>query len=616
MENRGLQDYKTKLGNLSINEQAMRNLYLRKLMLGEIQGPLTGFASIDRPWLKFYSEEALTESIPECTIYELIYEKNKEHLDNNAIQYFNKFITYGELFENIEKVAKALKSNGIKEGDVVNVSLPNIPESVYIFYALSKIGAIANMIDPRASSDDIKHYVNEVGSNFMIMFEDAIGKVYNILDQTTIKKIVKVSATNSLINDGSLEREKLLSDVEICNFNSFIEDGKTYFGSTKEDYVPNRAVVIEHTGGTTGTPKGVLLSNDAINMIAHHFMVSGLKFGRDQKWLNIMPPFIAYGVGNGLHLPLAVGMCVVAVPKFEPDKIDELIALYDPNNFAGVPIHYESIINSKKLETADFSKWVLPGVGGDTMDIDLEKQANQFLRNHGSKTNVIKGYGLTEVCAAACVTFGEANEIGSVGIPFVHNNISVFELPMDDRNVFVEKELGYNEMGEICISSPSLMLEYYKNSKETQAVLKRHSDGKLWMHTGDVGYITDDGLIYIDGRTKRVIIRYDGFKIYPFGIEKLISSLPEVAFCKTVATPDVDHIQGNLPQANIILKPEYKGREEEVLQKIINVCNNGLAEYAIPADYQFVDEFPRTPIGKVDYVAMEERNKERVKRRV
>ena len=562
MKKEDLINYKEKLSKLSEEEKKLRDLELRKIALGEIQGPITGYPSIDKPWLKYYSEDAILKDTPKCTIYEMIYNNNKSHLDNNAIQYFDKYISYGELFERIEETAKALKANGIQEGDIINVSLPNIPESSFIIYALSKIGAIANMIDPRSSANDFKHYINEVDSKYLFVLDDIMPKIDSIIKETPIKKIVSISAINSLKSfDPTLENK---DDVVVCNYNSFINEGKEYNDETQLEYVPDRAVVIEHTGGTTGTPKGVLLSNDAINMIAHHFMISGLKFDRDQKWLNIMPPFIAYGVSNGLHLPLSVGMCVVAVPKFEPDKIDELIYNYQPNNFTGVPIHYESIIKSKKLDNIDFSNWVLPGVGGDTMDVQLEQDANEFLKKHNSPTNVVKGYGLTEVCAAACVTFGEANELGSVGIPFVKNNISVFDT--DSENNY--KELGFNERGEICISSPSVMKEYFNNEKETANVLKKHADGRIWMHTGDVGYLNENGLIYIDGRTKRVIIRYDGFKIYPFGIEKKILSIPEVAFCKVIATPDMNHIQGNLPQANIILKPEYEGQEEKIFQKI------------------------------------------------
>lgn len=610
---------KEKLSLLSEEEKKKRDLYLRDVSLGKIEGTITGYPSIDKPWLKYYSEEAITRKKPTTTVFRMIYDSNKDYLNNNALQYFNKFITYGELFQNIEKVAKSLRANDISTGDIISVCLPSIPESVYIFYAVSKIGAIANMIDPRASAKDIKHYVNEVNSTLVITLEDIISKFNEIVSDTTIQKIVKVSATNSLTNDDSVEKEENAfsninnSSVELVNFNSFVEDGQKFEGNTEVEYSKDRAVVIEHTGGTTGTPKGVLLTNDALNMVAHNFLISDLKFDRTQKWLNIMPPFIAYGVGNGLHLPLIIGMCVIEVPKFEPNKIDELIAMYHPNNFTGVPIHYESIINSDKLDSEDFSKWILPGVGGDTMDSKLEEKANEFLKSHGSKTKVIKGYGLTEVCAAACVTFGEANEIGSVGIPFVHNNISIFEPSLNDENIdesnnYIGNELSYNETGEICIFSPSLMLGYYNNETETNIALHRHSDNKIWLHTGDIGYMTENGLLYIKGRSKRVIIRHDGFKVFPFAAENLISTINEVAFCKVIATPDINHIQGYLPQAVIILKDEFKNDQDNLKIKIQKECEQHLAEYAIPTDYKFVDEFPRTAVGKVDYVAMENEN--------
>ena len=249
---------------LNMDEQIKRNLYLRDLALGKIEGPPAGYASIDKPWLKYYDEEALLKELPKGTVYDVIYENNKDYLENNAILYFNRFITYRELFDNIEKVAKALKANGVREGDIVNVSLPNIPESVYVFYAISKIGAIANMIDPRSSERDIKHYINEVNSSMLIVVDDpsVTAKIYNILKDTTLEKVIKVSPVNSLSMEANREESFLMSDVEICNYTKFINEGISCFKNTKVDYVKNRAVVIEHTGGTTGLPKGVLLSNE------------------------------------------------------------------------------------------------------------------------------------------------------------------------------------------------------------------------------------------------------------------------------------------------------------------------------------------------------------------
>ena len=241
------------------------------------------------------------------------------------------------------------------------------------------------------------------------------------------------------------------------------------------------------------------------------------------------------------------------------------------------------------------------------MNIELEKKANDFLKSHGAQTKVIKGYGLTEVCAAACACFGKGNKLGSVGIPFLHNNISIFEPGTD-------KELKYNEKGEICINSPSTMLGYYGNSKETNKMLKKHADGKIWVHTQDLGYIDEDGLIFVDGRLKRVIIGYDGFKIYPFPIEKLISNIPGVIDCKVVGAKDPNHIQGDVPIAYVILD---KNVDESIMYEIIEkTCKEHLPEYTCPYNYSFKTTFPRTNIGKVDFVSLEKEANEEIKKEI
>lgn len=573
-----------------------------------LAGELTGYPSIDRPWLKYYSEEAKNTPLPKYTVYEYVKLSNENNLDKIAFEYCGKQIKYKELFDKIDEVAKSLKANGINKGDIITICLPNMPETFYLFYAISKIGAIANMVDPRSSEAGIKHYVNEVQSKLLISLDTIKDKTIPLLDSTSTEKIVFVSPSESLplplkiaykVNEKIKDRKKIAYSDEIVNWSSFVDEGKCYSGNVSVGYEENMPVAIEHTGGTTGTPKGVVISNDALNIIAHHFMVSPLKFDDTQSWLDIMPPFIAYGIGNGLHLPLLIGMKVILIPTFDPTKFDELIYKHRPDNFAGTPVNWESIVRSKKLKNISFQNIVLPGVGGDSMNIELEKEANEFMKKHGSDIKVIKGYGLTEVCAAACACFGEANKLGSVGIPFLHNNFAIVEPGTD-------KELTYNTRGEICIYSPSTMLEYFNNPEETDLMLKKHSDGKIWVHTQDIGYIDNDGLVFVDGRMKRVIILYDGFKIFPFPIEKAITSIPEVQDCKVVGMKDPNHIQGAVPVAEIILKPEYIGKELQLEEKIKNVCSKELAEYTIPYKYVFRESFPKTNIGKVDFLAMEQ----------
>jgi long-chain acyl-CoA synthetase len=311
-----------------------------------------------------------------------------------------------------------------------------------------------------------------------------------------------------------------------------------------------------------------------------------------------MPPFIAYGVGNGLHLPLACGMEVILIPSFDPSKFDKLLVKYKPNHMVGVPSHYGSLMESRRLKKMDLSFIIAPTVGGDKMDEELEKKVNEFLEQRNCPYKIVKGYGLTEVNAAvAACTSNLSNEIGSVGIPFPKTNISIFEPG-------TEHELSYGEIGEVYITGPNTMLEYYDNPVETDNVVKVHSDGTKWVHSGDLGMITPNGNLYIIDRIKRLIIRHDGFKIFPTMIEDIIKQDPNVEHCKVVGVRDYDFSQGYQPYAHIILKNKECDLDQEKI-RIMNLCRLKLPEYCQLFDIQFDDAFPLTPIGKVDFRKME-----------
>ena len=342
-----------------------------------------------------------------------------------------------------------------------------------------------------------------------------------------------------------------------------------------------------------------------MNISAYQCIISGLDFQRKHTWLNIMPPFIAYGVGNGLHLPLIVGMEVILIPQFDPNKFDELLLKHKPNHMTGVPSHYGNIINSQTLKNKDLSYLIAPIVGGDSMNIDLERQTNQFFKKHNAKCHVVKGYGMTEVSAAVSVCATDScNQIGSVGIPFTHTVISIFDVENGE-------ELMYNQQGEVCITGPNTMLGYYKNPKATAEIIVRHKDGLDWVHSGDIGYMTEDGMLFIVDRIKRMIVRHDGFKVFPSMIEKTIASHEAVQSCCVVGIPDKEHSQGKLPAAHIVLAPQFSGQKSDVQQQLAALCQKELPEYAQPVDYAFRDSLPLTSIGKVDYQALENISKSR-----
>lgn len=567
---------------------------------------MTGYPSIDKPWLKYYSEESINAILPECTIYEYLYNSNKDYQSNTALNYFDNKISFAQVFSNIETAAKAFQNNGVNAGDIVTIASVTTPETIYAFYGLNRIGAVANMVDPRTSAEGIKHYIEEVGSKIVLCIEVALPKIIEAVKGTKVEKIIVVSPADSLKGiKKSLFKLKQKIDKEvpiytnICiSWNSFVKTGNNTELKTVS-YEKDKCCVIVHTGGTTGMPKGVMLSNENLNISAYQAIIAGIDMRRDQTWLNIMPPFIAYGIGNGLHLPLIVGMETILIPSFNPEEFDKLLIKYKPNHMVGAPSHYGNLINSRRMDNVDLSYIIAPTVGGDTMDRKLEVDTNSFLEKHNCKDRITKGYGMTEVSAAVSVcTSNECNKLGSVGIPFTHTIISIFD-PVTG------KELTYNDRGEVCICTPNRMLGYYGNPDATNEIIRIHEDGRKWVHSGDIGYMDEDGNLFIVDRMKRMIIRHDGFKVFPSQIEKVIIKNKFVESCCVVGKSDKTHSQGKLPVAYIVLV-DNNADKRTIKEQLRDLCAEELPEYAQPEDFVVIDKMPLTAIGKVDYKVLEQ----------
>lgn len=599
-----LNELKTKIHQLSDEEKRKRNLYLKGLATGDIQGPILGYPSIDKTWLKYQDDKAMNLDIIYKSMYQVIKDNNKDNLDSVAIEYFGNKITYKEMLKKIEETAKSLKKIGVEEGDIVTMAVPSTPEVVYLFYALNKIGAISNMVDPRTSEEGIIDYTNETKSKLFIAIDMCYEKIKNISEKTNVENIITVSPEDSLPFSAKLiyklaNKSKVEESDSTMKWKRFLKLGNNE-KNVESVYKKNTPAAILHTGGTTGVPKGVMLTNENFNSIADQYKNSGLDLQKEHKFMDIMPPFIAYGIGCGIHMPFMIGMRTLIIPKFEPEKFDSLLLKNKPNHMAGVPSHWENMVNSKKIKDKDLSFLKTPAVGGDSMNKKLEKETNQFLNEHNAP-DIIKGYGLTEECSLATACLNDVNEIGSVGIPLPGNNVSIFD---PDTN----EEKRFDELGEICISSPTIMAGYYDNDIATKEMIKTHQDGSRWIHTKDVGYINKDGLLFVNGRIKRVIIRHDGFKVFPFQIEECISKHPSVSNCVVVGIPDINHKQGKKPKAHIVFK-ENNLDEEKLIAEINEMCKEQLPEYAVPIQYKGRKNLPLTNIGKVDYKELEKEDK-------
>ena len=420
--------------------------------------------------------------------------------------------------------------------------------------------------------------------------------------RTNVEKVIVLSPADSLpplmavgYKLTTPDKNKYASNV--IRWKQFIKGGEGQ-STAAEPYDPDHACVVVHTGGTTGSPKGVMLTDDCFNGIALQFQAYPKLFHRGQKLMNVMPPFIAYGFACGIHLPLVLGFTVIIIPNLDPAKLGSLVLKHKPEHMFGVPTHYQQLAADPKLRDKDLSFIINYAAGGDSLSRGAEQTVNDFLAAHGARYPIAKGYGMTEVSSAATVAAGLDNKPGSVGIPMVNTVVAAFEPGTD-------QELPIGQRGELCISGPCLMKGYYNKPEETAILLRRHPDGRVWAHTGDMGYLDEDGFVYLDSRIKRMIIRHDGFKVFPSMIENVVSRHPAVHQCSVVGCADKDHTQGRLPFVYIVLKSDTTAKKKQVIRELERMCAEELPEYVQPVAYKFISSMPMTPVGKVDYRQLE-----------
>lgn len=554
-----------------------------------------------KPWLKYYSEEAVHTELPKATIYQYIYENNKAHRDNIAINYFGNRISYGKLLEHIDRCAAAFTALGVQKGDVVCCASVTIPELTYVLYGLNKIGASLLVLDPRRSTVEMQPFLEKSTKKVAMVIDLAYDHVSKALEGFGFEKTVVIFPDASMpfftrkLKQLKMPAPQIKYDGKTISYSSFVRLGN---GQTVEEvaYGENDLAAITLTGGTTGSPKGVMLSNDGFNAVALDFQLCGVRYTRNQRFLNIIPAFASYGIVSSLHMPLSLGLEVVMIPKFDPDRVGHLVKKYRPAHTLLVPAHYEKLMNSKEMQNGfDLSFLETAGSGGDTMNAGLEGKLNAFLKEHGCKYPLSQGYGMSEVSSAAsCCCNGNFKSL-SVGYPLLTTTISIFKPGTTE-------ELGFNEEGEICISGPSVMLGYFNNPEETEQVLKKHPDGTVWVHSGDLGYMDEDGFIFIRGRIKRMITRFDGHKIFPTQVESVISTHKDVLSCAVVGVKDALHAQGMMAVAVMELREGCD--EKTVRSEVEQICCAELEDRGRPIDYLFVQQMPHTGMGKIDYAKL------------
>ncbi len=560
--------------------------------------------TVKTPWKEHLGEVPFHLDYFDGTMFEAVEKIATQYPNNIAFDFMGRKTTYRQMLTEIERCAKALKTIGIRENDRVTISMPNCPQAIYLFYAVNLVGAIANMIHPLSAEKEIEFYLNESESVLAITLDQFYDKFERIRKNTKVVNIVIASVKDALsqpIRAGYMltagrKIEKIPYDAPVLMWKDFLRLSRSCFYKTYK--VARRSedpAVILYSGGTTGTTKGIVLTNRNFNALGQQIIATNPMFRVGDKMLAAMPLFHGFGLGVCSHSMLSQGGRCILIPRFTPKSYAKQITKKRCNFIAGVPTLYEALLRLPGMESADFSS--LKGVfsGGDSLSIELKKKFDKYLYDHKAVVQVREGYGATETVCACCLTPPHMHKEGSIGLPFPDTFFKIVE-PGTDR------ELPYGEEGEIVIAGPTVMLEYMNQPEESAKTLRKHADGYTWVYTGDLGYMDKEGFVFFKGRAKRMIIS-SGYNVYPAQIENILDAHEAVQMSCVIGVPDTYRM--HKVKAFVKLNPGYQPNDE-TKRSILEHCARHIAKYAMPYDVEFREELPKTLVGKVAYRTLEE----------
>lgn len=560
-------------------------------------------------WKKFYNKRHMVIDVPNQSLYEYLKERSLRYKNKDAIEYFGTKIKYDELFKKIDITAAAFQSQGIRKGDVVTILSANTPEALYCIYALNKIGAVANVVHPLSAENEIKEALQRYSTVCLVALDITYEKIKNILSETEVYKTIIISAKDSMnpfmkigyeVTQG-YKVEKPKSSESFVYWKDFYKHGEKYdTGKYEANVKKDTPAIILHSGGTSGKPKGIVLSNG--NFVAATIQSKLALPDLDKKdiILAIMPIFHGFGLSVSITDAFACGAKVVLIPTFKASEFDKLLTKHKPTVIVGVPTLFEALTTNERMKDVSLSQLKYVIAGGDTLNKTRVQNINNFLHDHGAKTNLTQGFGMTEAVAAITFDLKSASRPGSVGIPWPGTYVQIVDVVTGD-------EVKPGEDGEICICGPTVMLGYYNNEKETNEALRIHKDGNVWLHSGDIGCMDEDGYVYYKQRLKRMIVT-SGYNVYPSQIEEVLEQHPAVVDSSVIGIPHPYKVE--VAKAYIALEKGYKDTPE-LREELIELCKKNLAAYSIPKEFEFRKSLPKTMLGKVDFRKLQQENIEK-----
>jgi long-chain acyl-CoA synthetase len=526
-----------------------------------------------------------------------MYESILAMQDDNptALVYENRTISQRKLLKTVQRTITFLTEHGIKRGDVVTMALPNIPAMVYAFYALDAIGAIRNIVHPLTGYQNIVRSMERTGSKFAII----LATEYPAHRDEALHSPFTFFLVNPMHDNGFVLRHAFFWKVRGIKEadNVFLFDKFRRLPRTTQCPIHSSAetAVYLHSGGTTGDPKVIELSDDAFNALSDK-MLNVLdipaKEAYRQGMLAVLPTFHGFGLGVGVHTPIRLGLRCVLMMKFDAKKILRYIDRGVVTLIIGIPLLYQKLMTHPDFAKTDFSHLTACYVGGDNVPTGLISAFGQEMKKRGCNVLMQEGYGLTETVTVCNVNTPKNYRLGSVGKPLtgITNRICDSE----------GNPLPCGEVGEIYVSGNTLMNGYLDDSRTTQKVMVE-KDGNVWIKTGDAGYIDQDGFLFLKGRIKRVF-KISGINVYPAELEKLVTDNDDVfdASLEFFATPKVHTV------LYLIKDKQSKKSEEQIREMVYALIDENMLKYAKPQSVVFLDEFPKTAVGKIDHSAFQD----------
>lgn len=561
----------------------------------------TGFPSIDKPWLKYYENDKREDITPCMTYYECLWDRNKDHLKDTALVYYGRNISYQELFKYTEELKNAFYEYGIRKGDKVILFTSSTPETVYVILALCRIGAVANMINPLFEEQQIIDRINETEATLLICLDQIYGKIENAIQSTSIRKTVIVPIYNSMPTvlgkiAGIKLKRKINYSSNLVRWNHFVKDNNCKSEDAK--WEKDRPLIMVYSSGTTGASKGIVLTNDGLCSMYMHYENPDFQicpYSRGDRMLQMVPVWFSTGIVASILMPMMAGVSAILEPVFSKETFAKDLKKYKPQVALTATSLWIYAAECRELMGVDLSNLKYPISGGEATLPEVEDSINRFLKASKSPSVLIKGYGMCELGATASMESPKNNKVGSSGYPITGVTISAFDMDTD-------KEMLCGQRGEIRVNTPCRMKGYFKNDKATSEFFYIDEDGGMWGKTGDIGYVDEDGFVFILGRGSDSFISTKGNRIYNFDIETVIRKNEIVKDCEVVEI--LNSCGEKVPVAQIIVKNEHFTGENELIQQLDQLCKMELSEDMIPAGYKVVGSFPVKNNGKRDMEAI------------